>query len=224
MRLPSPTLLLLLPLLACFEKADDDDGDDSGSGGATDDGGGGGSGTSTPGTGGGGSSGGGGVDPGIDTGAPTPGLDLAGALTVFGGCSDLTMYASTAEGDWVLLLRDSSGVVEAAHGTGEPVTLRYDLSMDYDHSPSLVVQQGSGLRDLYCNDVVSEYSIDHTWVPKSGILELTIVPTGDAEPWGEYPSNATLELDKALFVSDDAGYDVFLGRFKMEAAVGWLPG
>lgn len=208
----SPTLILALSLslLACGDKEEEDTSSatDGGAadGGATD----------------GGAEDGGSGDGGTEDGGATE-SDLTGVFTVSGGCSDTFIWATSEDQSWALWFRDDSDIVARAWAAGETQTDTYNLAKDYSLSPTVAVQRGSRLADAFCNDVPGEHEVEEEWYMTAGLVTISVTATGDKEPWGEIPAEATLTLQDAVFTTH-GGEPVTLSTYETTVAVGWLPG
>ncbi len=188
---------------------DDDGGDDTG---ATGDGG-----VTDGGVGDGGAGDGGAGDGGASA------TDIAALLTQTGGCSDVAIWATSADQSWALSVVDDSGMVQSAHDAGTTVTATWDMGMDLTEAPTVRVLQGSDLGVLFCNDVAEPYTIDHEWAMVGGTVTIAVTPTGSSKSPGDISADATLTLTDGVFSASDAD-DVVISSFETTVGVGWLPG
>jgi len=143
--------------------------------------------------------------------------DLANA----GGCSDVLMYAWKPD-DTVALFFRGSGVAEAAHAAGEATEFYWALP-----HPDVEVwaERGEHLTHVTCNDVMEvEPVVAATWTATSGSVFLTVTPTGDHKPWGEYPALGELELSGIILEPEHGGNPAHVSYFPIAVGIGWMPG
>lgn len=143
-------------------------------------------------------------------------------LTQTGGCGDVSMYASSELRDLALMfsVRD---VVQRAYDQGGELTESYDLSPE--GPAGLRLQRGVDVSLPLCNDVMEPGVV--VWVEytaTAGTATLTVVPTGEPQPW-ERPALATLVLEDVVLFEPGEGEEVFLPRLELtDIVVGWFPG
>ncbi len=163
------------------------------------------------------------ADADSDTDTDIEGLEPAWAneLEYQGGCSDVIMYAWNPD-DTIALFFRASGVAETAHAAGEATEFYWTLP---DPEVDVWVERGEHLTHMTCNDAKEfETVVDRTWVGTEGSVFLTVTPTGDSEPWGEFPALGELELSGIRL---DSGHDPVpphLSYFFISTGIGWLPG
>jgi hypothetical protein len=155
-------------------------------------------------------------DPGDgDPGLPPGFLD---ELTKFGGCGDVFIGA-TDEAATMGMQFNGAEIAATAHMLEETQVRVSELPSD---DVSLRIVLGSDL-DETCNDVGPGPTVDVEWTAVSGTVTLTIVPTGDPEPW-QVPAYATLELTDVTFESAGRSPVVIDSWSVADVYVGWFPG
>jgi hypothetical protein len=154
-----------------------------------------------------------------DTGALTPAPDL-GALVNAGGCSDLAMTLGSDDKDLVLIFTTSDVTTAAYDAKAGTATVTLDLATD----GSLELWQGIDVTNIPCNDALyGTEVVVTTWTVVSGTAEVSVVSSGEHEPWDEYPGDGTLSLTDVV-LSADGAEDVTIDSLSWTAWVGWLPG
>ncbi len=145
-------------------------------------------------------------------GTDAPSLD---SLVETGGCSDLTMYAASEDGDLLLVVRYDGELATTAYEEEVPVT----VEVDAEGTVELV--QGREVLNYYCNDVLEQgaQEVETTWEAVSGSLTLTVTNRGD----GEYSADADAEL-LDVHLQAEGAEDVHIDRMDWSAVVGWWPG
>ncbi len=145
----------------------------------------------------------------------------ANQLESQGGCSDVIMYAWKPDDTLALFFR-GHGVAEAAHAAGEATDFLWTLP---DPEVEVWVERGEHLTHVTCNDVMEyEPLVTATWIARSGSVFLTVTPTGEAQPWGEYPALGELELSGIILEPEHGGDPAHLSYFPISTGIGWLPG
>lgn len=154
-----------------------------------------------------------------DTDPVGPGFEAG--LTYDGGCADVVLYAWRPDDTLALFFR-TTGVAEAAHAAGEATTFSWTLP---DDALDLHLEQGEHLTEITCSDVIEYHPVvTAAWTAVSGTATLTVTPTGDATPWGEYPSLGELQITDIVLQSAEGGEDLPLESFAISSGIGWLPG
>jgi hypothetical protein len=131
-------------------------------------------------------------------------------LTVQSGCSDMVVYAHSADDTLGLSLYltglDVNGITEETEFTG----------IGYDAAQWLEVRVGTDVTAQECNDVVTPIVVDELWVPTAGTIDVVITPSG-----GGPLADVTL----TDFVFEHAGASVSLPSYTFtDVLVGWFPG
>jgi hypothetical protein len=156
-------------------------------------------------------------DQGLQTGFET-GLDE------FGGCSDITAYASNADDTIAVHIR-SEGLVAMAQSAGEPITVSYAGD---DPALEIVVTTGSNLLTASCNDaVIDEPVIEERWVSTAAEGGGAGMVTFEVTSNGEMDATATITLEGVVLRRDGEIFDVpiTIGTLVLaDVQVGWLPG
>ena len=158
-------------------------------------------------------------------------IDLPEVLNHPSGCADFVFFDRNDE-DSLSLEVSGSGLAEATHSAGEPMSYSYDLS---DLPDDIVVEHLTGLNLTHdiCNDAIDsniETEIDSVFIPVSGTLTLTVTPTGEATDWGEYPAEIEVNIQMADFCMDIGNGDTHhenclnVDSYTADAMIGWLPG
>lgn len=144
-------------------------------------------------------------------------------LTITGGCGDAVLYATNAD-DTTAIVFTVRGVIDP-DGTGASADYRWALPND---EVQLEVRVGRNVTQTVCNDVVYlDTVVDMYYVPIAGQAYLSVTPTGEPQPWGEYPADAYLRLENVEWLnaySSDLMESVEMPLFEMKAHIGWLPG
>jgi len=159
------------------------------------------------------------IPPATPTPANTQAID-ASTFTKFGGCGDVFMWATNADGTMAITV-DWQGAATGAWDNGE-----FDETASLAEAPVVVsLVAGRGLDQLYCNDVLMPgMSEDNKIAAHEGSVRLVVTPDeGGFKPAGH--SDATLS---------DLGFNVVVGadeetwqldQMSIEnVSVGWLAG
>ncbi|HLT38155.1 MAG TPA: hypothetical protein VK034_17845 [Enhygromyxa sp.] len=159
-------------------------------------------------------------DPGDGDGDPLPSLppDFLDQLTNADGCGDVYI-AAINDAATLGILFNGADLAATAHELGE-MQVRESVLPSADVSLRIAV--GTLLNDG-CNDVGEGPQVTLEWIAVSGTVTLTVVPTGEPQPW-EKPAYATLELSDVTF--EGAGLEpVTVESWTVaDVYVGWLPG
>jgi len=155
-----------------------------------------------------------------DTGGTGTGAFDPGVLTEQRGCSDVTLYATDAANNWLLLFATSDSPAQAAHDQGATQELSYTLP---DPAVTVELQRGELLSSGVCNDTPPDAEPDTVYTATAGSADLTVVPTGTPEPW-EVPADASLLLQD-LVLEDPSGSTITIDSYEfVDVSVGWFPG
>jgi hypothetical protein len=160
-----------------------------------------------------------------DTGTPIDNT-LTEGLTLFGGCSDIFMYAKNAE-DTLGLFVSANGLVATAFAS-DAGDSAFNLAVASAESGlKITVQSGKNITQEACNDALDPELapvVHSELLAVSGNARFTIMPTGEATAWGEMPANATLLLENLVLQNESDTNSVEINDWGFDAAVGWLPG
>jgi hypothetical protein len=180
------------------------------------------------------------TSPTVDTGEPDTGEpdtgestnpiddDFTVELTLYGGCSDIFMYAKNSD-DSLGLFISASALVETTF-SADAGTHVFNLDVaTAENNLSIVVQSGQNITREACNDALEEDMqpvVHFEGKATSGNAQFSITPAGEATDWGEMPANATLILEDVVFpdASGDDQKSLKINNWGFDAAVGWLPG
>ena len=158
-------------------------------------------------------------------------FDLAEELTNPSGCADFVFFDRN-DSDTLSIEISGSGLAEAAHNAGEPISMSYDLS---DLPDDITVENltGTHLTHSLCNDALDptiETQIEEVFIPVSGTLTLTATPTGEATDWGELPSELEVTIELSDFCAEIGDEETHhencfnVNEYSARTLIGWLPG
>ena len=161
----------------------------------------------------------------------TSSFDLAEELTNPAGCADFVFFDRN-DADTLSIEISGSGLAEAAHNAGEPVSMSYDLS-DLPNDITVEHLTGTHLTHSLCNDAIDptiETQIEDIFIPVSGTLTLTATPTGEATDWGELPSELEVTIEASDFCAEIGNGETHhencfnVNEYSASANIGWLQG
>lgn len=148
-------------------------------------------------------------------------LRLVQAPAVVQGCSDLFVYAATANDTRVLEITMSDGLAADAAEDGNPIERTYTLP---DPAVTITAVWGSDLTINHCDDVwFGTPTVDGARVAESGTLTVRVEPTGVFEPW-DHSGHATLWLEDVSFGTSQTGAPIDIDLELTDVLVGWYPG
>ena len=158
-------------------------------------------------------------------------FDLTEELTNPSGCADFVFFDRN-DADTLSIEISGSGLAEAAHIAGEPVSISYDLA---DLPDDITVEHltGAHLTHSLCNDALDpaiETQIEDIFVPVSGTLTLIATPDGEATDWGELPTELEVTIEVSDFCAEIGDGETHhencfnVNEYSASANIGWLQG
>jgi hypothetical protein len=147
------------------------------------------------------------------------------------GCSDFVFFDRNTS-DSVLLELRGEGLAEAAHASGESLSVEYEIE-ELPEEFRLVLKYGSNLSHELCNDALDpnvETIIDDSFIPVNGTLRLLVTPNGESTGIGDFPADIQVQIQNADFCADIGNGETHhencfnVGEYTASAFIGWIPG
>jgi len=145
-----------------------------------------------------------------------------GSLSEFGGCSDVSFWASNKDRS-IALYFHVKGLLDGALTAAKTNKIVYQLPSDV-----VDVQVKTGV-DLQhgCQDYSETTTkVENIYVPVAGSAEVTIVPGTRGEYEWDNTGTGTLILDDLRLINEkDAKDEIELDRVEIsDVSIGWMPG